>query len=315
MMVDHEIIICTHNRKKLLSRTLESLNQSRLIENWNILVTIIVNACNDGTESFLNSYKLNQARQNSLPLRWVLEKKPGKSNALNTALKIIQAPIVSMIDDDHRVPIDYFQNIKMIFESYPDIDFFCGKILPDWTGDEPSWVHDEGQYKIYPLPIPKFDLGDTSIKLFSGGAVPGGGNLVVKRKTFDRVGEFSTNLGPHGHNLEGSEDYDWVTRALSTGLKLLYHPDIIQYHYVDLKRVKIKYLMKKSLLRSKTVTMLKSAGKQKAIPGYIYKKIMIYLLNLMINFPFSNKRRFYLIRLSASVGEFLGFIKVLNLKG
>ena len=59
--------------------------------------------------------------------------------------------------------------------SYPDADIFCGRILPDWDGTEPAWVHDTGEYRIYPLPVPRYDLGDATNAVAGGKGHPRGG--------------------------------------------------------------------------------------------------------------------------------------------
>ena len=305
--INHEIVICTHNRENLLFKTLKSLNQACNINDWSILITVIVNACNDGTETLLKKYQQEQNKEDLLPLRWFIEKKAGKSHALNKAISLIQSTMISFIDDDHRIPENYFIQVKFAYQNYPEADFFCGKILPDWTGREPAWIHDEGKYKIYPLPVPRFDIGDSPKELFAGGPIPGGGNLIVKKKIFDAVGGFSNSLGPVGHNLEGSEDYDWVTRALSMGFRLIYHPGIVQYHHVDLNRLTLKYLVEKSLLRSKTITRLRYNQEKKKFPKYIFRKIFSYCGSLICSLFSPEKKRFYLVRLSAAIGEFLGF--------
>ena len=311
---DIEILICTHNRVELLRKTLDSINQAKRPDNCLIQVCVAANACDDSTLFFLKEYVNEQFRDRALlPLIWFEEPKLGKSNALNSAIRHLSSSIVAFVDDDHRIEENFFWQILEVFKRYPDIDFFCGKILPDWTGTEPDWVLDEGEYKIFPLPIPKFDIGNSVQEILKGGAVPGGGNLIIKSEIFAKVGLFSMNLGPKGHNLEGSEDYDWVVRALSKGFRLMYNPGIKQYHYVNMERLKLKYLFKKSLLRTKTVTMLKE--NEKGIPLYVIKKMMIYSFNSIISLRVPDKRRFYLIRLAASIGEFLGHFEVTrNLK-
>jgi hypothetical protein len=48
----------------------------------------------------------------------------------------------------------------------------------------------------------------------SQGRIRGGGSLVLRQGVFNRVGKFSIQLGPKGHNLAGSEDSDFMQRAL-----------------------------------------------------------------------------------------------------
>ena len=133
------ILICTHNRRDLLERTLQSLNAARRPEGWSVDLLVIANACTDATQAFLAGYQ--EQRDGRLPLRWDEEAAAGKSNALNTAMPRIEAELVAFVDDDHRVAADYLVEICRAAEAYPDADLFCGRILPDWDGSEIGRAH------------------------------------------------------------------------------------------------------------------------------------------------------------------------------
>ena len=77
--------------------------------------------------------------------------------------------------------------------------------------------------------------------------MPGGGNLFLRTPWLTRIGPFDTDMGPTGHDLGGSEDLDWVLRALRLGARLRYVPDMVQYHYVDTSRLTLGYMMKQGL--------------------------------------------------------------------
>ena len=44
----------------------------------------------------------------------------------------------------------------------------------------------------------------------------------------EHAGHFSTELGPHGHDLGGGEDSEYVLRAMARGVRCQYAPDILQ---------------------------------------------------------------------------------------
>jgi GT2 family glycosyltransferase len=248
------------------------------------------------------------ADKNWLPLRWIEEPIPGKSHALNHALLVVESPVIAFVDDDHRVGAHYLWAVDSGTREYPNIRLFCGRIIPDWDGSEPDWVHDDGTYKIYPLPVPRFDQGDQRKVLHPGTATPGGGNLFMRRTLFTDVGKFEPKLGPVGHNLGGAEDIHWVRRAMSMGETLQYIPEAIQYHYVDHERLKLVYLAKKAYERSSSVVRLaQQSSEEKGIPRYVLRKILNYALASLISVSMK-KRRFFLVRLAASAGELKGFI-------
>ena len=302
-----EVLICTHNRIELLKRTLFHLNKALKPEHLFVRVFVVANACTDSTTNFLAAYQRESLTNNQLPLEWVEEPSPGKSNALNTSIPILKGDVIAMVDDDHRVDSTFFIAIENALTQYSEADFYCGKILPDWTGSEPKWVHDTSKYKIYPLPVPQFDLGDHPLQVTADIAHPGGGNLVIKRYLFDRVGLFSNTLGPVGHNLEGAEDIQWVKRAYKAGAYLQYYPTVIQHHYVDDERITLNYILKKAYARSSSAVQVNEIG----IRYFLFPRYLRKTLQYLFLFLFSTKnsaRRFYLVRLAASLGEIKGFI-------
>lgn len=292
------ILICTHDRVGLLGRTLDSLNAAARPPGWDVEILVIANACSDATPIFLDAYR------GPLPLRWETEPTPGKSHALNHAMPLIEAEVVAFVDDDHRVDAGFLQGICRAVEAWPEADLFCGRILPDWDGTEPAWVHDRGPYRIYPLPVPRFDLGDLPRELSSEIAIPGGGNLFLRSVWLERTGPFATDLGPVGHDLGGSEDIDWVLRAFALGARLQYAPGVIQHHYVDKARLKLRYLVAKAYERTASNVRVHHADGN-GIPLYMYRKVFGYFVSALTAWS-QARRRFFLVRLAASLGEIKG---------
>ena len=297
------VLISTHNRATLLERTLASLNSARRPVNWHTDVLVVANACTDQTSTFLQTYQAQATDRNWLPLAWLAEPQPGKSHALNRAIPELQSNLTALVDDDHRVDENYLTAICSAAESYPDASLFCGRILPDWDGSEPAWVHDTGPYRIYPLPVPRQDQGDSPHPIGHEGPIPGGGNLFLRRQVFDRIGGFSTALGPQGHNLGGGEDTDFVLRALNAGEQLLYIPYVKQYHYADPARLRLAYLLRKSFQRSRAGVQTGQAHAR--IPLYMWRKLAEYVFHAMFSLHWA-KKRFFLVRIAAVLGEIRG---------
>jgi GT2 family glycosyltransferase len=300
------VLICTHNRAALLGKTLASLNQAGRPPGWMVDILVAANACNDSTHAFLDEYHQQASTQGWLSLDWFPEPMPGKSNALNSAMPRVQSDLVAFVDDDHRVDGDYLQALCHAAEEHPDADLFCGRILPDWDGSEPAWVHDTGPYRIYPLPVPRFDLGDTPREVTPDVAIPGGGNLFLRTPWLNRVGPFDTGMGPTGHDLGGAEDLEWVLRALHQGARLLYAPGVVQYHFVDASRLTLPYLMKKAYKRTASTVVIDRA-KGGSVPKYLFRKVAEYGLKACTALGRS-RRRFFLVRTAAALGEIAGHL-------
>lgn len=303
------VLVSSHNRAGLLERTLRYLNTARRPRDWSIDVLIAANACTDGTHAFLDRYVRDTsgspAPNGRLRLRWVAEPRTGKSHALNCAIPLLSSERVAFVDDDHRVDVSYLESVCRAATAYPEADIFCGRILPDWNGSEPPWVHDDGPYRIYPLPVPRYDLGNSPLVSPHETATPGGGNLVLRTALFDRVGDFSTVYGPVGRGLGGAEDHEWVLRAIAVGARVQYVPDIVQHHYVDPTRLKLGYLVRKAFERSASAVRLGGSDGKRLVPAYMIRKAGEYSLAALVSTG-PQQRRFHLVRLAASLGEIKG---------
>lgn len=301
------ILICTHNRAGLLLRTLHHLNAARRPHHWEVSILVAANACSDETLESLTRFR--KESPNGLPLRWIEEPTPGKSHALNRALPLIESELVAFVDDDHRVDVDYLANACAAAEQYPHASLYCGRILPDWEGSEPAWVHDKGPYRIYPLPVPRYDLGEHPFAIPPGKSTPGGGNLIVRTELFAKVGGFATDYGPVGHDLGGGEDQEWVRRAVASGASVQYVPNVVQFHYVDPTRLTLGYLVRKAYQRSASVMRLSGESVNRGwVPPYMIRKVVRHWLAAMLSLS-ASKGRFHLVRLAASLGEIKGHLQ------
>ncbi len=297
------VLICTHNRVDLLERVLASLNAARR-PTLSVRILVAANACSDDTVARMQVYQGLQHDNDHLPLKVITVPTPGKSHALNAAIPLIDSDIIALVDDDHRIDTDYLIAIEAAIARWPDAGLYCGRILPDWDGSEPAWVHDDGPYRIYPLPVPRYDQGDTPKTITAQeGPIPGGGNLAVRREVFELCGTFSTELGPHGHDLGGGEDSEYVLRAMERGVRCQYQPEMIQHHYVDTERLALSYLMRKAYQRTRSTARIRGNGR---VPLYMWRKVAEYSLQNIFSLSWP-KRRFYMVRTAGALGELQGW--------
>lgn len=299
------ILICTHNRADLLQRVLGSIQQAQGPDGWRVAIFVMANACTDRTHALLeDEASAGQHDPNRIPVEWLAEPTPGKSYALNSAIPHVKtSAMVAFVDDDHRVAPDFLVSIARAADRNPEFNLFCGKILPEWDGSEPKWVHDEGPYKIRPSPVPKSDGGPTQRELTDADNTPGGGNLMIRGAVFDSAGPFPTELGPHGHDLGGGEDSAFIHKAMNNGNRLLYVPDIVQYHYVDPERLKFRYVLRKAYNRARSDAANKNV--RTGVPVYLWKKLVQYMGQTLLSFG-AARLRFFLLRTTATLGEIAG---------
>ena len=301
------VLICTHERAALLGRALDALQAAAPPgPDWQVDILVAANACTDDTHRLLAQRAAAPA--GPWPVAWFAEPRAGKSHALNAAARRVQADWVAFVDDDHRVATDYLRAVCDAAARTPAADLLCGRILPDWDGSEPAWVHDPGPWRIYPLPVPRFDAGPQPLELDGRQAIPGGGNLAVRVPWLHRVGPFATDLGPRGHDLGGSEDLDWVLRALRLGARLRYEPSIVQHHHVDAARLRLSYLVRKAYQRTaSTVRVDAAAGPRRRLPRYLWRKLASYAVQACLAAD-GRRRRFFVVRTAAALGEIAGHL-------
>jgi GT2 family glycosyltransferase len=126
---------------------------------------------------------------------------------------------------------------------------------------------------------------------------------------FAQVGTFSTAYGPIGRGLEGSEDKEWIWRAINAGARVLYVPDIVQHHYVDPARLHLRYLMRKAFERSAgSVRLSGETLTGGPLPAYMLRKVAANALAVVVSAT-ARKRRFHLVRLAAALGEIKGHLQ------
>ncbi|MDO8845970.1 glycosyltransferase family 2 protein [Methylicorpusculum sp.] len=305
-MTDLTIIICTHNRSELLVSAIESINAAERPISCNLKILVIANACTDNTVKKLKDYQYHHHNTNTVPLLFEEELRPGKSYALNHAIRCVKTGFLCFMDDDQRIDKNYLISIIETIAEFPQTTMLCGPLYPDWQGNEPAWVHENGKYRIYPLPVPEFNLGINLIQVTKENQTPPGGQIIIRKDVFDRVGYFSEDLGPKGHNLVGGEDTDFFLRAINLGEQFLYAPTIIQYHFVDPNRFKLSYLLHTSYQRNRSLTSITRQSNR--IPLYLYAKLTNYLLSAIFSLSYK-KIRFYLIRTACILGQIAGHLQ------
>jgi len=298
--MDITIVICTHNRAPLLRQTLDTLAQAQRPLGTQVEILVVANACSDESHALLTEVERDPIWKD-LPLRWMPEPTPGKSFALNRAISETESMALCFIDDDQFVDKDFLAELAQSLAEHPDYDIICGRIHPAWDGSEPTWVHETGRYFIPIRPFPEYDFGETPKEIPPGHKLPSGGNITVRRKVFQHVGNFSTDLGPQGHNLIGGEDLEFLMRCLEAGQRILYMPSLRQLHAIEPERMRTGYMLRKSYLRSLSSQRMHGSAKQSLRP-YMLVKPFKYGLRALFTLD-GNLRFYYLIRMAAALGE------------
>ena len=227
-----DVIIPTYNREELLCRTLASLLTAERPAGLEIRVTVVDNNSVDGTKNVVEECKPRFDGR----LNYLLETRKGKSQALNSGIAATSAELVAMIDDDEEVSSDWFNAIDEAFRR-DDIDFIGGPCLPRWETTPPVWLP-----RTHRGVIGWVENGsDIMPYTLNSEAILMGGNAIIRRLILDKIGGYSTALGPAEHRLLSCEDEDMYHRLMESKARGYYVPALVIYHFVPAARMTKPY--------------------------------------------------------------------------
>jgi glucosyl-dolichyl phosphate glucuronosyltransferase len=225
------LVLCTYNRCQSLALALESIAASQMPASvlWEVLV--VDNNSSDQTREVVERFCLEFPGR----FRYLFEPQPGKSYALNLAIRETDADVLAFTDDDLTVEPSWLQNLTR-----PLLEDRCagtaGRIL---LGDfqPPPWLAVSGSHNLGGSLV-QFDLGDEAVLMDTA---PFGASMAFHKRVFEECGDFRTDLGRSGKSLIGNEDTEFGLRVISKGLPLMYVPSAIVHHPVPRARLTKKY--------------------------------------------------------------------------
>lgn len=221
------VLIATRDRADMLRGTLASLCTPANVDlpDWEIVVAD--NGSSDATVKVCQEF----AERFPGRVRWLVEGRQGKSNALNAGLRLVEGDVVAMTDDDVICAPDFLAETKRVF-SDPSIVAAQGRVYLDWLGGEPTWL-DEMAKQLMSLR----DYGD---EMFDWTDNLSGCNMIVRRHAALAVGGFAAELGPGTIGI--AEDSEFSIRLRERGYRTVYAPSIVVRHQVPAGRVTPDFL-------------------------------------------------------------------------
>lgn len=233
MQIDITVIVCTFNRSCLLQTALESIAASEVPDGiaWEILVAD--NNSNDGTRGVVEDSILRHPGR----FRYVFEPRPGKSNALNSAIAAAKGDVLAFADDDITVHPQWLCALTAPLVNGPWMGS-GGRVLAQWKSAAPAWLDTESW--IVAGPLVHFDPGLEAGRL---NETPVGTNMAFRKSLFERYGGFRTDLGPRPGDEIRNEDSEFARRLLLAGEPLYYESSAIVYHPVPENRLTKDYFL------------------------------------------------------------------------
>jgi glucosyl-dolichyl phosphate glucuronosyltransferase len=221
-------IICTYNRYGLLPEAIDSLIKQDIPAG--LLEIIVV----DNSPDQARAARFGQRYAGLSNLTYIVEPKPGLSNARNIGTAAALGRIAAFIDDDARACQSWAKellNAHAAFDGRAGI--VGGPIVPRWTDEKPAWL---GKLLLGYLSL--IDLGH-ELRELSAGEWLAGCNISFDRESLIAAGGFSTRLGRtgSGSTLLSNEEVEVSERVRAMGRLAIYAPKAVVEHVIPPERL------------------------------------------------------------------------------
>lgn len=288
------VVLPTYNRAASLRVTLESFASLVIPEDLSWELLVVDNNSTDFTREVVKKI----AGTVAFPVRYVFEKRQGRSAALNAGIARANGEIIVFTDDDVLLHQDWLVTLKQTFDRF-DCAAVAGRVVPMWNQPKPDWLEMDGHFA-----ITNFERGDDFREITEP---PLGANSAFRREVFQRHGLFRLDLGVAGskHTIT-CDDTEFGQRLIDAGERIVYSPTAIVFHPVDPSRATKKYFL--SWYFYNGVSLTRTAGLPKegifyfGVPRWLVRELLGNLARWI--FTFSGKRRFKnKLRFCGSVGN------------
>ncbi len=296
--MDISVIISTYNRSAKLRKTLESLISMDVSDGTEWEVLVVNNNSSDNTDKVMDEFM----QLNSLDLKCLIEKKQGKSFALNTAIKNASGDIIAFIDNDVIVDKNWMKGVIKGVNTYKNSGGFGGRIVFADNHKHSDLLKSDKTHNA----LRGFlrDNGHEDREFIN--ALPSGANMFFKREIIAKNGFFRTDLGPIGNTPGTSEDTEFCRRLIKRREKLMYIAGAVVYHPVETERISKKSLLRwryncaRSEVRARDLE--NNTRSIYRVPRYLIRQLITNACIWISSFD-SQKRFYYKLKTYYAFGE------------
>jgi GT2 family glycosyltransferase len=219
------IVVPTKNRCHSVKEFLDSFERLRGLERIRPEIIVADNDSADDTWEMLKE----RSKYFRVSLKILKVTRPGKSAALNEAIRTASGEVLAFLDDDVVLDEGWLEAVDKFFARNGHLTAQGTIRIAPPESEDPEVIALLQRYRT----IPYFD--DYLGKLHS----LNGANFAARREAFDRIGYFDERLGPGASGT--SEDVELARRIVRAGIKIDYMKEAIVYHRVDRSRLTEAY--------------------------------------------------------------------------
>lgn len=230
--MDLSVVFSTYKSEAILEKSLKAYCEINTVYKWELI--IVDNANRAETRNLIEQYK------DKLPINFIEKSEPGKNNALNVALPLINSDLIFFTDNDVMFSRNTLDIVIESAKKYLDYDIFTGKITPDI--DLPSWI-DQSSHRIKSAFVIS-DQGDEDCDVFLEDVW--GPNMVVRASLFQNGLLFNGDIGPNGKSYVMGSETELLKRLEKRGYKGKYLAKSIVLHQIREEQLSIEWLKKRA---------------------------------------------------------------------
>ena len=264
------VLIATFNRAALLDDCLAHVGRQRFERGDEVIV--VDNGSTDATGDVIRRH----ARRFPVPLRAMVEQRPGKSFAIARGLSAAGGDVFAFTDDDVAVDESWLDALRTAMTA--EVALVGGRVLPRWERRPPRWLSGAALEGRLAAPLALADYGPTPGAL--GARTAMGGNMAVRREIVAQLGGFDENLGSVRGTLMTGEDHEFSLRVQAAGFRAIYEPSAVVFHRIPASRMRLAFFLRWffwSGIANATIDGLSPSRPRQlfGVPRYLFRRFAV----------------------------------------
>lgn len=239
------VVVATRNRASSLARLLNGLTQQVGAPPFEVIVSD--NGSRDHTARVVREAPQCLTRQ------YVYVDRPGKSRALNAAIRLARGELVVFTDDDVLPQPDWLAHMHAASMEFTDCNIFGGRIDVNLVS-VPTWVR--RSFNLMALLTSAHNLGDSNQR-YGYGEYPFGPNMAIRKHLLSGMAApYPEHMGPGTAMPTGDESGFLIQFSPPGFTDRLFMPAARVEHEVEAENVAFKTALSRCFLAGRAIGSL-----------------------------------------------------------